>query len=75
MYKVWDLSCISCNHTFEELIETNEPDPSCPICNSPTTKLLPIPTNTHDVRMSTLMSKGRDSYNRMKSKSANDRGR
>lgn len=78
MYKSFDFICMNewCSHSFEDLIQSDDPNPSCPKCKSSSDKLLiNNPTNEHSVKMSELMMKGRDSYNRMKSKSANERGR
>lgn len=41
---LYNFSCNTCNHIFEELIATDEPNPNCPLCNSSTT--ITLATNT-----------------------------
>lgn len=33
MAMLFDWKCTQCAHVFEELILSNEPDPTCPLCN------------------------------------------
>jgi putative FmdB family regulatory protein len=76
MFKSYDFQCQQCKHVFDDLIQDSEPNPLCPLCKASTDKLFGNHTTApHNVKMSELMMKGREAYNRMKDKPAHERGR
>lgn len=40
---LYDFQCDKCSHTFEELVNKDEPNPLCPHCQAATIKLLCAP--------------------------------
>jgi putative FmdB family regulatory protein len=40
---LFDFCCQICNLQFEDLVNKDEPNPECPMCGSPTDKLLSTP--------------------------------
>lgn len=49
MYICYDFVCNVCKYCFDDLIDSGEPNPTCPTCNGNTT-LIPFKNNTlpHD---------------------------
>lgn len=42
---VHDYQCEVCQHTFEDLVKLEQPNPACPKCQGSTNKLLSAPAN------------------------------
>jgi len=71
---LFDFSCTGCTTVFEELVYLDEPNPICPHCQCPTTKiLLNSPSQPSDPRMSELSIKFRHSINKYKNSSKESR--
>lgn len=66
MLKLFDYECTTCKHVFEELVNSDEPNPSCPECGALETNKLISAT-----RINTMCFLSKTEYaDKMKKRSA-----
>jgi hypothetical protein len=70
MLKLFDFTCSSCHHIFEELINGNETIAPCPLCDAFANKVdfSYSPTNEPDPRIKEIMQKGANIRNKLTGK-------